>query len=697
MPQVINKTSLGGNIGAGLGSGLSQGLQALVQNLITNKQQQQQMQQRQSGLQTLFPHLNPQQAQSLGGLDASTLNQLLKQQHQEQAGQQEFNTLQNLLNFGQGGNTAQPPVNQQGQQLPSLPEGFIRQGNALNIAKYLQDQQRHNENVARQNKQFDITKVQPRIRELQSEYNVLNDQLRAYQRLSELNKTGRAKAGIIGFMLPEESQEYNALLESLVPTGSKAQIESARKKLPNLNQSPNVQDKLINYNIKKINDELEQIRSQAQSLGVGDIFNIQQANEAPVENISQTQQLPIQQLQVPQQEQPTESQLPYTPGYLGSRIIKGGLSGVTSLATAPFNLANFLSLGNIPVPEFVQNIQNLPDQTLEAIGANIQPGSEGERWFGDFVEDLTSFLTPGGLLGTAGKVANLPKLQTAAKILGSSPKSAATVSAAGNFAKWATSKLGGTEAESNVAKAGAQLLVPILGSRLAGYKVQSLGNDIKNSIKPTDTIKSPSLVGKNLNFYEILTGEAESSLKDQALKAIGPLFNQKERATMSLSDVWNAKQILSQPNMSNLNGVKNYLPHLDKALESFYKSNPQFAQAVSEFTDLSNALKTTNIAYDFAKKYLSKEDIRNPLTYALTGLVASGTGLPKIKLGAALAGATLPLGEANRVLQMAIKSPAFRKYYGNYISSAISGNVKLAQTAARNLDKIITHEEKKLD
>ena len=66
-------------------------------------------------------------------------------------------------------------------------------------------------------------------------------------------------------------------------------------------------------------------------------------------------------------------------------------------------------------------------------------------------------------------------------------------------------------------------------------------------------------------------------------------------------------------------------------------------------------------------------------------------------MGAALAGATLPLGEANRVLQMAIKSPAFRKYYGNYISSAISGNVKQTQTAARNLDKIITHEEKKLD
>lgn len=71
--------------------------------------------------------------------------------------------------------------------------------------------------------------------------------------------------------------------------------------------------------------------------------------------------------------------------------------------------------------------------------------------------------------------------------------------------------------------------------------------------------------------------------------------------------------------------------------------------------------------------------------------------MPKIKLGTALVGATLPLGEANRVLQMAIKSSAFRKYYGNYISNALLGNAKLAQTAVKNLDKIIIHEEKKLD
>ncbi|CDK30834.1 hypothetical protein [Candidatus Babela massiliensis] len=135
---------------------------------------------------------------------------------------------------------------------------------------------------------------------------------------------------------------------------------------------------------------------------------------------------------------------------------------------------------------------------------------------------------------------------------------------------------------------------------------------------------------------------SDQSYLDICYNIIYHIFNQKASATMSLEDVWNAKQILSQPNVSNLKGIKNYLPHLDKALESAYKSNTQFAQEVSEFTDLSNALKTTNIAYDFAKKYLGKINVRNPLTYALLGLTASGTGLPKIKLGAALAGATLP-------------------------------------------------------
>jgi len=137
---------------------------------------------------------------------------------------------------------------------------------------------------------------------------------------------------------------------------------------------------------------------------------------------------------------------------------------------------------------------------------------------------------------------------------------------------------------------------------------------------------------------------------------------------------------------------------LDKTLEQIGHNNSAFGQAFGEMNDLSNALKTTNVVADFAKKHLGASRYRSPLTYAIIGYGAKqATGLPYYKALGLTAIPALTLAEGQRMMKIALKSPAFRKYYGDYISNAIRGNVKLAQNAASNLDKVIDHEDKRQD
>ncbi|HLY68383.1 MAG TPA: hypothetical protein VKR53_01565 [Puia sp.] len=728
LPQ---QESLGGMLGKSLGEGLSQGLK----NLAALRLEEMQRQRNAKGLQALM--YSPEDAQALSGLDQNLLQTVLKERLRQstynQAGQNELGTLMALLGGQQGQQQGQSYGSQSGgaldQLLGRMPEGgSIRPGQAVPIANFLESQRQHQQNFGQKQRAFEVGTVQPKFNELQNQYADLNNQLQTYQQLGDLNKSGRQlTSGIFGFGKPEESQLFESLLESLTPTGAtEAQLESSRRKLPTLKQSPNVRQQLIDLNIKRINSELARVQKQAQGLNYGDlnqfgsdqeatspgskqVYNqaLDQAQGSPIQKLQQAQD-PLAKMQVAQQnEQAQQGQgnnfgdLANSAAYLGSRGLKGAGEGITSLVGLPFNLANFLSMGKIPVPESIKTIQNLPEQTVDSIFGKLQPGSEGEKWLGNFVEDIASFLTPGGLLGKVGKLSRLQQLEKVGKLLSTSPKAAATVSGIGNLAKLATEKVGGTETEGNIAKAGAMLLTPIVGSRLASRQVDKFAQEAAAAIKPGEVVTSPNLLKANMEFYKDLTKNVQTPLKKEIIDDVLPLFHQTAPAEMKLNEVLKVKQSLTKaardPEFarSMRNSLPTYMKELDKTLEQV--KNPDFAQPFSEMKDLGDALKTTNVVSDFAKKHL-RSRYNSPLTYGIVGLaITQATGLPLFKSIGAVGLPALTLAEGQRVLKIAAKSPAFRKYYGDYIKAAAMGSVKQAQDAARNLDKIIVHEEKRLE
>jgi len=722
-------------LGQALGSSLGAGLNAVAQRRLEDYTRRQNQERIQAGLAPIFGE----NAAAYSQLPNELLVPLIKSKLQEPAYQNEYNTLQALLGGGQQNQqnyNGQMNPQQQGQgygmldQLAGrLPQsGMLRPGSAVPIANFIEGQRQHQQNFGQKQRAFEVGTLQPKFNDLQNQYADLNNQLETYQQLADLNKTGQIKGGIFGFGKPSETQLFEGLLESLVPTGAtEAQLESARRKLPTLKQDPKVRQQLIDYNIKRINKELARVQQQAQALNYGDnfaprenasvmpndeqVFNqiLQTTQGSPLRKLEQAQS-PINKIQVAnqqtQEQQPTMNvgDLANSAAYLGSKALTGAGEGLTSLVGLPFNLANFLSLGHIPVPESIKAIQNLPEQTVESLFGKLQPGSEGEKWLGNFVEDLASFLTPGGVLGKVGKLSKLQNLEKVGKLLSISPRAAATVSAAGNLAKLATEKVGGTESEGNLAKAGAMILTPIIGSRLANRQVDKLAQEAASAIKPEDVVKSPQLLKANMEFYNDLTKGVQTSLKKEVANVVEPLFHQKAPAQVDLNNVFKARQSVTKAaeNPEFVRSMKNSLPNfineLDHTLEQAAKTKPNFAQPFSEMKDLGDALKTTNVVADFAKKHLGTSRYRSPLTYAILGYGAKElTGLPYYKAIGAIGIPAVTLAEGQRLLKIAAKSPAFRKYYGDYIKAATLGNVKMAKSSADNLDKIIDFEEKRLE
>ena len=229
------------------------------------------------GLQALS--YSPEDAQALSQLDPVLLQTVLKERLRQntynQQGQNELGTLMALLGGGQQNqqnyNGQINPQQEQGQgygmldQLAGrLPQGgSLRPGQAVPIANFLESQRQHQQNFGQKQREFEVGKLQPRFNELQNQYADLNNQLETYQQLADLNKTGQIKSGIFGFGKPEESQLFESLLESLTPaSGTEAQLESSRRKLPTLKQSPNVRQQLIDLNIKRINNELARVQNK---------------------------------------------------------------------------------------------------------------------------------------------------------------------------------------------------------------------------------------------------------------------------------------------------------------------------------------------------------------------------------------------------------------------------------------------------
>lgn len=529
--------------------------------------------------------------------------------------------------------------------------------------------------------------------------------LELINRLRQSNESGELNKGFLGFnpYKGEASQGFESDVQALEGLSKQyPRLKGISKRLKYGNSKETISKELedIEKDFKKENTQKETLQKIIQANGgkvpsdwkqlLKQAMKQQQGSIEPQVNISDQQPQDMQHNRSGFME--TLSDLPRAGAGLLAKGAQGLGEGVTGTVAAPFNIANLVSGGNIPVPEAIRSLQSAPEKIVKGLtGELTTPKSDIESALGETVADVASFLSPAGLLGAAGKGLNfLGKgskwLDTAAKVLKIPVKTAAGVAGLSNAAKFLTKQVGGGEGEQAAAKIGTMLAVPIIGSRLLGSEVAKLSDAAIKAAPAESNVVSNGLFKQMGNLYKKISGLPESETTKSLLTQIETMPGARFPVKSLVKFEQDLAAAAKNPTIGK--SIEKVLPTIEKeintALSQAGKKYPEFGKAFDQYKDLFNATQQSNKVAEFVGKNLTGGIIRNP--WATLGFAL--LGVPKYKtIGAALP-AALGAGEVERLVQMIYKSPEFRKVAGGFINAALQGNAKQVNQLAHKLDKM---------
>lgn len=275
------------------------GLSGLLNSLAQQRASEMQVNRLAPGLSQILG-IPMEQARSLAYQPESILGQLVKQQYQTQAGQQELDTLRSLLGGSQEqpvatqGQIAQQPTQSPGQPqmqpprtglnstspiaptqqttAPQLPTtGFIKPGSAVRYAQLLESRKAGEENRALKKELVDIKHQQlidsrnaPYLKKLDADIGPAESLNAKARKLKALLTTGNVSGGVFGGLTPTrlqntETQQFDSgakeLATELAGTGkgvaTNYKIKMAQEAKALLNHLPKTQEELVNDVIEK--------------------------------------------------------------------------------------------------------------------------------------------------------------------------------------------------------------------------------------------------------------------------------------------------------------------------------------------------------------------------------------------------------------------------------------------------------------
>lgn len=624
----INLGSTAASLGGAFGTGLGSGISRALESLAEQKANDIQRKKYSTGLQSLIPSMSQESAQNIAQLPEPLIREFIKSK---------LNPSQPLANINIGGKSLK-----------------------------------------------DITKSAASSRE----------GLKHIQELRELNKSGKLGSWFGDAKSNKSFQGNVDALESFSKNNPLVRKLSKRLTIGDSKEAIDAQLDEIEKEFKKQAYQEQALQDILQMTGGQIPQDLEQAIEERTNQLIEQEQQPQQMQQQGSQDNGLLSQLGDLPRAGAGILAKGvqGLGeGITGLAAAPFSLANLASGGRIPVPEIVKSIQGAPEAIVKGLTGNLTDAkSDTEQLVGDTVADIASFLSPAGLLGLAGKGANLlgkgsKWLNVAAKALNIPLKTAAGTAALSNTAKFLTKKVGGSEGAQNVAKIGTMLAIPILGSRFMGAQTQKLSQEAAKAGSGINTT-SVDIANDINNIYNKVSKLPDSKAKQTILQEL----EKNQGVQFSADKLIGLKDTLTQYASDLGKSFKGIIANtgnkIDKALNTVAASgkNPEFTKAFERYNDLSNALKQSNKVADFVRKNVIGGIVRNPwVTLGFRFL-----NIPKYKTLGLVGGGALGIGELERLGQMIFKSPEFRNAAQAFLSASAQGNIKAANQASRRLEKI---------
>jgi len=306
----------------------------------------------------------------------------------------------------------------------------------------------------------------------------------------------------------------------------------------------------------------------------------------------------------------------------------------------------------------LEKIEDLPEKALIGLFGEdvVKKAPKGWENAGEFAEDAATLLSPGMILKAAAtpfKVAGAvgKYMNAASKVLGVAPKTALAISAAGNVPKWLAKKTGLGEGYQSAAKIGGTLAFGLLGPRMFSKQLQA----------------------------------SES----QALKGVEDQVKKSFKSEPGLMDVWNMYKGKSASGLKGkeLGNFRNIVqnPRLRNYLEKY-----------SSITQEHKELKSLANEGSFIGKWGQRSMMRRigqGLFSAAAALFIAPSNLPA-RLGVfAGAGASIwSASNAEKVIRLAYKSPAFRSAYGATLQGVVRQSASTIDKSLRKLNRIMVHE-----
>lgn len=369
------------------------------------------------------------------------------------------------------------------------------------------------------------------------------------------------------------------------------------------------------------------------------------------------------------------------------RSIAQGTSRIgESILGLPGDLSNFVrglfgdeSETNLPTSK------SLREKSEKYSLGYTKPKTDFEERGGELLQDIASFMLPGS--GKYNFVRNIG------------------IPVVANLAKEGI-KYSGNEKLGEAAKIGTMVVLDLMSLRNGGAKKYAgeLFNQSEKLIPEGTALKSPTFEKSLLNLEKSLSSGGSAPSKEKALKKVSEIQSKMNNGEIEVKELIDFRKSINEIK-SELGGFEVQLPkhikkkaiaNLDlvknevvKSLDEYgSKFNPEFHKLNRSANESWAAYENSDRIANFIKKNVSKA-IKSTAVKTLFGL--SGVGVYMYPAAAAKLGASaIPLyaaHESYKVLHQVMKSPTLRKYYGNILKGAASGNASQVSKNIKALDK----------
>lgn len=366
-----------------------------------------------------------------------------------------------------------------------------------------------------------------------------------------------------------------------------------------------------------------------------------------------------------------------------------------TIAGAPGDIYSFVkSLFGGDSETNLPTSKSLREQSENLSQGYTKPQNEFEERIGEVQKDIASFLIPGSKQYSMLRNIGIPVVANLAK---------EGINYTGN------EKLG------DATKVGTMIALDLIHLKGGGAKkfAGTLFNESENLIPQGSTLRSSKFEKSLSNLEKSLESGGSASSKDKALKKISEIKSKMNNGEIEVKELIDFRKTINEIK-SELGGYEVQLPkHIKKKAianldlvkkevinglnEYGSNHNPEFLKLNKSANEAYAAYEQSDKLASFIKKSV-KNSVKNPGVKSILGIAGGGYGLHAggLALAKSAAVGAIPaygLYEGYKVLHQVIQSPTLRKFYGNILKSAASGNASQVSKNAKALEKAFEEEE----